>query len=210
MLFSGIEFVGKPPFKTIYVHPTILDSSGKKMSKSKGNIVNPMKLVNQYGIDAARFGLVWQAMSTQDIRWSEDPFRAGKKFLNKIWNSARLVLSRVGPEERKLRPPKKVTLAENAKILEDLGQMQKELKKHFEELEFGQALHVAYDFYWHTFCDVFLEAAKKDDSKETRDILFYVLASLLKELNPFIPFITEYIWGMLPIEGKRLLMVEEI
>ncbi len=210
MLFSGIEFMKKPPFAMIYTHPTILDTSGKKMSKSKGNIVDPMKLIKEYGIDATRFGIVWQAMSTQDIHWSEDSLRAGKKFLNKIWNSARLVLTRIGSGKRKLRPPKKITREENVTILRALEETRKEIKKHFEALEFGHALHTAYDFYWHTFCDVYLEAAKGDDCEETHQTLFYVLATLLKELNPFVPFVTEFIWSMLPIENRGLLIVEEL
>src|SRR3989344_1570090 len=89
MLFSGLEFMEDVPFKTIYTHSIILDKHGKKMSKSKGNIVDPMKLIKEYGIDATRFGIIWQAMSTQDVSWSDDALRAGKKFLNKLWNSGR-------------------------------------------------------------------------------------------------------------------------
>lgn len=209
MLFSGIEFLKKPPFKTIYTHPTILDKYGRKMSKSKGNVVDPVRIIREYGIDAARFGLIWQAMGTQDIHWSEDGFRAGKKFLNKIWNSGRFVLAKIGDGRRPLRRPRP-RKPENKKILEKFDEVKAQLEKMYPALEVGPALHLLYDFYWHSFCDIFLEEAKKDNSDETQNTLLFVLASSLKLLHPFIPFITEYLWGMLPSENKKLLIVESI
>ncbi|MBI4121485.1 MAG: valine--tRNA ligase [Candidatus Ryanbacteria bacterium] len=209
MLFSGLEFVGDIPFKTIYTHPTILDSKGRKMSKSKGNVVDPMKLVETYGIDAARFGLLWQAMSTQDIHWSEDPLRAGKKFLNKIWNSSRFILARAGADTREPKRPRS-TRPHVKKILSALDATSKSVGASIENFEFGVALHTLYDFYWHDFCDTFIEETKKDSSAETTNALLYVLAESLKLMHPFIPFVTEHIWALLPSGHKRLLIVEPL
>lgn len=209
MLFSGLEFMGDIPFKTIYTHSTILDEHGRKMSKSKGNVADPMKLIDEYGVDATRFGLVWQAMSTQDIHWSPDALRAGKKFLNKIWNSSRFILARIGQDERALKRPR-ATKSHNKKILASLEEISKKMQKSLDNFEFGAALHALYDFYWHDFCDIFIEEAKRDESAETKNALFYVLASSLKLMHPFIPFVTEHIWTLLPIAHKRLLIVEEI
>ena len=209
MLFSGLEFMGEAPFKTIYTHPTILDKSGRKMSKSKGNVVDPMKLIETYGIDAMRFGLVWQAMGTQDIHWSEDPLRAGKKFLNKLWNSSRFIITQIGTEPRDIKRPKPKGMA-SKKILAQYDQMEKAVADSIASYEFGQGLHTAYDFYWNDFCAVYLEEAKKKPSSETRKVLFFVLASSLRTLHPFIPFITEYIWGLLPLAEKRLLIAERL
>ena len=209
MLFSGLEFTGKVPFKTIYTHAVVLDKSGRKMSKSKGNVVDPMKLIDVYGIDTTRFGLIWQAMGTQDIHWSDDPLKAGKKFLNKIWNSSRFVLARVGLEERALKRPR-ATRPHVKKIFAALDKTSKEVCGLLESFEFGAALHTLYDFYWHDFCDIFIEEAKRDESAEVKNALFFVLASSLKLMHPFVPFVTEHIWTLMPIAHKRLLIVEEI
>lgn len=209
MLFSGLEFMGKPPFKTIYTHPTILDKAGRKMSKSIGNTIDPMKLIGEYGIDAVRFGLIWQVMSTQDIHWSEDALRAGKKFLNKIWNSGRFTLSQIGTQNRTLRKPR-ATQPHAQKILASLETTSKAVQANIEAFEFGAALHSLYDFYWHDFCDVFLEETKKNPTTETHQVLFYVFASSLKLLHPFVPFITEKLWELTPVQNKSLLIVEEI
>lgn len=209
MLFSGLEFMNEVPFKTIFVHSTILDAKGRKMSKSKGNVVDPMKLVDQYGIDAVRFGLVWQAMSTQDIHWAEDSLRAGKKFLNKVWNSGRFTLSKIGTEPRIPKRPR-ATLPHTRAILAAWEEASVKTRESINAFEFGTALHTLYDFYWHEFCDVFLEEVKKDSSHETQSALFFVFASSLKLMHPFIPFITEKLWELLPIENKKLLLVEKL
>ncbi|MEK7649767.1 MAG: valine--tRNA ligase [Patescibacteria group bacterium] len=209
MLFSGLEFMDEVPFKTIYTHPTILDKSGRKMSKSKGNVVDPMKLTDTYGIDATRFGLIWQAMGTQDIHWTEDPLRAGKKFLNKLWNSSRFIMVQIGTEPRDYRRPKPKDEA-SKKVLEACDKMEKAVADSIASFEFGQGLHAAYDFFWNDFCAVYIEEAKKNPTRETRDTLFYVLTTSLKNLHPFIPFITEYIWDLLPHAEKRLLIAERL
>ena len=181
------------------IHATIMAKSGQRMSKSLGTGVDPMDLIEKYGADATRFGLVWQAMGTQDIKWAEEHVVAGRKFLNKIWNAARFVLGQL----EKSRP--KVKNAEDKKILAELKKTKKEVSQKIEKYEFGPALHTLHDFFWHKFCDRYLEESKKNLNPE---ILLYVLMDSLKLLHPFMPFITERIWSELPLKNKKLLMIE--
>ena len=218
MVFSGLEFMKKAPFKVIYIHPTILDKYGRKMSKSLGNIVDPMELINKYGIDATRFGLVWQATGHQDIHFSEDAFVAGKKFCNKIWNAARFILMNKPPrinadlQRGFTRKNKNLTKADK-EILKKLDEITEETGKCLEKYEFGQALHKLYDFFWRDFCDKFIEASKKENTAESKQILFHVLANSLKLLHPFIPFITEEIYQIIQSssrqKSKKLLLIEK-
>jgi len=173
--------------------------SGQRMSKSLGTGVDPMDLIEKYGADATRFGLVWQAMGTQDIKWAEEHVVAGRKFLNKIWNASRFVLGQL----EKSRP--KVKNAEDKKILAELKKTKKEVSQKIEKYEFGPALRTLHDFFWHKFCDRYLEESKKNLNPE---ILLYVLTDSLKLLHPFMPFITERIWSELPLKDKKLLMTE--
>lgn len=207
MIFSGLEFTGQVPFKDIIVHETILTKDGKRMSKSLGTGINPLDYVEQYGADATRFGLVWQAMGTQDIRWDETAIVAGKKFLNKIWNATRLVLAR---EPDEIDPEAAFTPAaeHNQKIISSFWQTHNQFEQELKDYEFGPALHTIYDFFWHTFCDKFLETSKEHDDRETTHTLLVVLANSLKLLHPFEPFLTEALWQQLPIKNKTLLIVE--
>ncbi|KKU40881.1 MAG: Valine-tRNA ligase [Candidatus Azambacteria bacterium GW2011_GWD2_46_48] len=218
MVFSAMELTGKVPFKVIYTHATVLDSKGRKMSKSLGNTVDPLTLIDKYGADAVRFGLVWQVTGHQDVHWSEDPLIAGKKFCNKLWNASRFVLQQIGiPNSQfsisnKISNFKKLTKADKI-ILRELRKTIKEVDKNIEKFQFGQALQALYDFFWHEFCDVYLEASKAQltDPKrkeQTRRILLHVLANSLKLLHPFTPFITEEIYSHLPIKDKTMLIVE--
>ena len=199
MVFSSEELLGKSPFSDVVIHATIMAKSGQRMSKSLGTGVDPMDLIEKYGADATRFGLVWQAMGTQDIKWAEEHVVAGRKFLNKIWNASRFVLGQL----EKSRP--KVKNAEDKKILAELKKTKKEVSQKIEKYEFGPALRTLHDFFWHKFCDRYLEESKKNLNPE---ILLYVLMDSLKLLHPFMPFITERIWSELPLKNKKLLMIE--
>ncbi|MDO8600382.1 MAG: valine--tRNA ligase [bacterium] len=223
MVFSGLELMNEVPFSDVIVHATILTKDGKRMSKSLGTGIDPMTLIEKYGADATRFGLIWQAMGGQDVHWSEEHVVAGKKFCNKIWNAARFVLSQLpatsystGPSPRALGQLPASPIAntdEDKKILERLEHVKKEVSGLIDTYEFGQALHDLYDFFWHEFCDIYLETAKKQLQDEklkenTEEILSYVLYTSLKLLHPFMPFITEEIWSKLPIENKKHLIIE--
>lgn len=214
MIFSGLEFQKKEPFRDVFIHATILTKDGKRMSKSLGTGIDPMDLIERYGADATRFGLIWQAMGNQDIHWSEEHVVAGKKFTNKIWNASRFVLMQLPASGFRLGAKPKPITKNDRNILFAFERTKREADKKIEKYEFGQALHIIYDFFWHYFCDKYLEISKTQivnnkTQDSTKQILLYVLANSLKILHPFMPFITEDIWDKLPIKNKRLLMVEQ-
>lgn len=198
MIFSGIEFMGKTPFKTAYIHATILTKDGIRMSKSLGTGVDPLILIEKYGADAIRFGIIYQNLGNQDIRFSEDTMITGKKFANKIWNATRFVLQNV---DLKIQNTK-LTEADK-KILNGLKKTTAEVSSLIEKYEFGHALHKLYDFFWHEYADIYIEVSKK---QMNREILLKVHTDLLKLLHPFLPFITEEIWSS--FNKKNLLLIE--
>ncbi len=219
MIFSGSEFMKKVPFKDVYINATVLTKEGKRMSKSLGTGVDPISLIEKYGADATRFGIVYQIMGGQDIKFVEDNILMGKKFCNKIWNASRFVLLQIENQNtRSLCSSFKLTAA-NKKILKTLNRTIKSVNKDLESFQFGKAAHTLYSFFWHDFCDIYIERAKseiqnphlapKQVKSETKKILLYVLLTSLKLLHPFVPFITEEIYQKLPIKDKKkCLMVE--
>jgi valyl-tRNA synthetase len=204
MIFSGLEFKKKVPFTDVFINGTILAKDGRRMSKSLGTGVDPLNYITQHGADATRFALIWQA-NGQDIKWDEAAVMAGRKFCNKIWNAARFVLEKNGDASIPSRIPTGKTIADK-KILKKLAAVKKQTGKNIETFEFSKALHDLYDFFWHEFCDVYIEEAKKQEG--IGDILTYVLSESLKMLHPFMPFITETIYENMT-EDKGLLMVEK-
>jgi len=211
MIFSGMEFMDKIPFSDVIIHATVLNKEGKRMSKSLGTGINPMELIEKYGADATRFGLSFQNMGGQDMKFSEDNILMGKKFCNKIWNASRFSMSKLG--DGKFPPTLKISKSAltdaDKKILASLALTIKSATKDLEAFEFGKVAHDLYDFFWHDFCDIYIEESKNQDDDKTKNILFFVLLSSLKLLHPFIPFVTEEIYQQLPLEGKKAsLMVE--
>lgn len=202
MVFSGMKFTGKAPFKEIFIHPTVLTKEGKRMSKSLGTGVNPTELTCKYGTDALRFGLAYQTTGIQDMRFNEDVIMMGKKFANKIWNISRYVLLKTGKgyEFKNIKTKQEITEKLDATI--------KSITENIEKFKFGEASHLLYDFVWHDFADKYIEESKDKEAQDTKDTLMYVLMSCLKLLHPFMPFVTEEIYSQLPIESKSLLMVE--
>jgi len=213
MIFSGMEFMKKVPFKNVYIHATVLTREGKRMSKSLGTGVDPINLIEKYGADATRFGIAWQIMGGQDIRFMEDNIVMGRKFCNKIWNATRFILLQIKANKElfsvKLGKGKNLTTADK-RILKLLDKTIKSVNKDLESFQFGKAAHILYDFFWHDFCDVYIEKSKKQTDLKTKKILLYLLLNFLKLLHPFMPFITEEIYQKLPIKNKkRSLMIEE-
>ena len=234
MVFSGMEFMKKIPFKDVFLHATVLTREGKRMSKSLGTGINPINLIEKYGADATRFGIAWQIMGGQDIRFVEDNIVMGRKFCNKIWNAARFLLMQKPPlinadSVRRFSLIKKNLTPADKKILRALEKTIKSVNGDLENFRFGRAAHTLYDFFWHDFCDVYIEKSKtelsfmkakvkmrtkfsspKQKDLKTKKILLYVLLNSLKLLHPFIPFITEEIYQKLPIKNKqRCLMITE-
>ena len=212
MIFSGLEFMNRVPFRNVFIHGTILTKEGRRMSKSLGTGIDPLIYIDQYGADATRFGIVWQATG-QDIKWDESALSAGKKFANKIWNASRFVLGQIQDmtfqKEMNTRPQ----TSADKKIIKQLEKTKKDIEKDIESFKFSKALRGFYDFFWHDFCDVYLEISKEqmkseENEKETKNILFFVLLESLKILHPFMPFITEAIYQKLREKEKEYLMIE--
>ncbi len=209
MIFSGLEFTKKIPFEDIYVHATVLTKGGQRMSKSLGTGIDPLKLIEEYGADATRFGIAYQIMGNQDIKFSVDNIVMGKKFCNKIWNAARFILLNTEKEVDISRIKKDKLTSEDKKILSSLDKTIDSADRHLEKFRFGKAAHLLYDFFWHSFCDRYIEKTKDLKGEETEKVLLYTLTSSLKLLHPFVPFITEEIYQKLPIKNKLdCLMVE--
>ena len=214
MVFSGLEFMKEKPFSDVIIHATILTKDGKRMSKSLGTGVDPMTLIEKYGADATRFGLIWQAMGGQDIHWSEEHVMAGKKFANKLWNASRFVLQDSNVLETGYKKKPEAKTEEDKKILASFKIVKTGVSKDIDAYEFGQALHSLYEFFWHEFCDIYVEKSKdqkKDASlrESTNRILFYVLCESIKLFHPFLPFVTEEIWSRLPLKDKKMLFIED-
>ena len=209
MVFSSIEFMdGRVPFANVIIHPTVLAKSGQRMSKSLGTGIDPLDLIEKYGADATRFGLIYQMMGNQDMKFDESHLLAGKKFANKLWNATRFViLQSNNPEDYPQEIQSSYLINEHdKKIIESLESVKINIGKHIDCFEFGQALHLLYDFFWHEFCDIYIEESKKQLNSP---VAGHVLVTSLKLLHPFMPFITEEIWGELPIKSKQLLIVEK-
>ncbi len=219
MIFSGEEFMKKIPFSDVIIHATILTQEGKRMSKSLGTGIDPIKLIEKYGADATRFGIAYQIMGGQDIRFVEDNITMGEKFCNKIWNATRFLLENIEKSNSKFKNLNQVSgfkiLTEaDRKVIKKLNKTINQVDKDLERFEFGQAAHKLYDFFWHDFCDNYIEQSKpqlknEEQRKNTEKILLYVSVISLKLLHPFCPFITEELYQKLPIEEKKLLLVEK-
>ena len=218
MIFSGLEFTNKIPFSDIIIHGTILTKEGKRMSKSLGTGIDPLELIEKYGADALRFGLIWQSLGNQDIHWSEEHVLAGKKFCNKIWNASRFVLQNVNLKLKiknsKLQLKNKNLTNADKKILNGLKKATKEVSGLIDKYEFGHALHKLYDFFWHEYADIYIETAKHQLRRseevgaptEASELAKSTQNVLLKVHHPFLPFITEEIWSA--FNKKKLLLIE--
>jgi valyl-tRNA synthetase len=212
MIFSGMEFMKKIPFKNVYIHATVLTRDGQRMSKSLGTGIDPVKLIDEFGADATRFGIAYQVMGNQDMRFVTDNILMGKKFCNKIWNAARFILLNISASEIKVpkKAPSSGLTAADKKILSQLKKTIKSVDKDIDSFEFGRAAHNLYDFFWHDLCDIYIEKSKEQKGSTTNNILAYVLINSLKLFHPFMPFITEEIYQQLPIKNKKqCIMIED-
>jgi len=204
MIFSGLEHMGKVPYRDVLITGLVRDKNGKKMSKSLGNGIDPMELIEKYGADTLRFSLINGTSAGKDIRFSEDKVDVCKNFLNKIWNASRFVLMNL--EGRKVLDISEVKLNLADKwILKKLNNIIKEVTLKIEKYELGLACSKLYDFVWSDFCDWYIEMTKpvlygsnQSAIISTLSVLTYVLKNILKLLHPFVPFITEEIYQALP------------
>ena len=212
MIFSGIENMGETPFDTVLIHGLVRDEQGRKMSKSLGNGVDPLEVVEQYGADALRFSLVMGVSPGNDTRYSRDKVEAARNFANKVWNASRFVLMNVN--ERKAFSAAQLETADKW-ILTRLQEAISDISAHMEDGDFGLAATKIYDFAWSEFCDWYIELSKSrllgedGESKETaKAVLLYVLENLLKLLHPFMPFLTEQVYKYLP-DSEGFLMLQK-
>ncbi len=210
MIFSGMEQMKEEPFKTVFIHGLVRDSQGRKMSKSLGNGIDPLEMVDQYGADALRFNLITGNSPGNDMRFYVEKCEAMRNFCNKLWNASRFVMMNLSIEDNKL--PEKLEI-EDRWILSKLNDLIKEVCENMDSFELGVAAGKIYDFIWDSYCDWYIELTKPRLNGEDEEakisaqrVLLYVLTEILKLIHPFIPFITEEIWQSLPHEGTALML----
>ena len=207
MITMGLEFTGKAPFSTVYIHGLIRDEKGQKMSKSKGNTIDPVEIIDKYGCDALRFTMT--SLCTyggQDIKISDERFEYGRNFANKIWNASRFVLMNLVGVDNNDIDFSKLTIADKW-ILDKLNSVAKEVNEDIENYRIGETAHVLYDFFWNSYCDWYVEIAKiqlQDENLKlnTQRVLRYVLDMSLRLLHPIMPHITERVWQLIPKESE--------
>ena len=215
MIFSGLAYTGKAPFDTVCIHGIVRDALGRKMSKSLGNGIDPLVVIEEYGADALRFMLVDGSTPGNDMRYSEEKVKAARNFANKLWNASRYVLMSL-PEGAKTELPALENLEIADKwVLGKLNNLIVEVTENLEKYEMGMAVHKLYDYIWDTYCDWYIELTKarlygEDESRKQTaiQVLVYVLDQILRLLHPFMPFITEEIWQSLPHEGDSLMIAQ--
>ncbi|MEE1014195.1 MAG: class I tRNA ligase family protein, partial [Clostridia bacterium] len=211
MMFSGLEHVGEVPFKHVYIHGLVRDSQGRKMSKSLGNGIDPLEIIDQYGADALRFTLATGNSPGNDMRFYIERVEASRNFANKIWNASRFVMMNLTIDKCELPAMDKLK-PEDKWILHAYNEVVKEVCENLDKYELGIAVSKLYDFIWDSFCDWYIELVKprffeEGESNETaQQVLTYVLSNTLKLLHPFMPFITEEIWQALPHEGESIMI----
>jgi valyl-tRNA synthetase len=210
MMFSGIEQTGQVPFDTVLIHGLVRDELGRKMSKSLGNGIDPLEVIDKYGADALRFTLANGNSPGNDMRYSDKKVEASRNFANKLWNAARFILMNLdGSEEAGL--PDELAL-EDKWVLSLYNDLVKEVTDNLERFELGIAVQKLYDFIWDVFCDWYIELAKirlqkgGEPAQCTKRVLIYVMSNVLKLLHPFMPFVTEEIWQSLPHEGASIMV----
>ena len=212
MIFSGMEHMGEPPFKTVFIHGLIRDAQGRKMSKSLGNGIDPLEVIAQYGADALRFTLVTGNSPGNDLRFSQEKVEASRNFANKIWNASRFILMNIDGQDVPNQLPEKLAL-EDKWIVNQFNQVVKEVTDNLEHFEIGIAVQKLYDFLWDELCDWYIEIAKirlqssdEEAAQTARQVLVWVMTGTLQLLHPFMPYITEEIWQALPHEGESIMV----
>ncbi len=204
MTFQGLHFTGKRPFKDCLIHGLIRDKEGRKMSKSLGNGVDPMDVIDTYGADALRFFLTTSAAAGTDLRYDEEKVKSTWNFINKLWNASRFVLMNIeGLTELEFSDLKE----EDKWILTKLNNTIKSVTKNMEHYEFNNVGSQIYSFVWNDFCDNYIEFAKFSlESKTTKSVLYKVLSSILKMLHPFMPYVTDELYNSLPIHEEDIIL----
>ena len=212
MIFSSVENMHERPFDTVFIHGIVRDAQGRKMSKSLGNGIDPLIVIDEYGADALRFTLATGNSPGNDMRFSDEKVGASRNFANKLWNAARFILMNLGEDEKAPHIPEDLAL-EDKWILSLFNKLTKEVTDNLDKFELGIAVQKLYDFIWDVFCDWYIEISKirlnsgdEKAAQTARDMLVYIMSNTLKLLHPFMPFITEEIWQTLPHEGESIMI----
>ncbi len=212
MMMMGLHFMGDVPFRDVYIHALVRDMEGQKMSKTKGNVIDPLEMIERYGTDALRFTLAVLAAQGRDIKLSEQRIESSRNFCNKLWNAARFSLMNLDGYTGEGDLPSDTLTLPDRWILTRLREVIEEVTKALEDYRFNEAAQALYHFVWHRFCDWYLELIKpylyqREDEglrSRTQGTLVFVFDKLLKMLHPFMPFITEEIWQRLPHRGESI------
>ena len=214
MIFSGLEHMGKEPFNTVFIHGLVRDAQGRKMSKSLGNGIDPLEIIEKYGADALRYALATGNSPGNDMRFSDEKIEAARNFANKLWNASRFVRMNLTIDEVKLPQADKLA-SEDKWILDEYNKLCATVTSSLDKYEVGVALASIYDFTWDVFCDWYIELTKaRLNEKDTegnvtaQNVLAYVLTGTLKLLPPFMPFITEEIYQSLPHTDDSIVIAE--
>ena len=214
MIFSALEYTGRVPFDTVLIHGLVRDAQGRKMSKSLGNGIDPLEIIDQYGADALRFSLATGNSPGNDMRFMPEKIEASRNFANKLWNANRFILMNLDEDEPAPHIPENLA-TEDKWILSQFNSLVKAVTNSLENYELGIAVQNLYDFIWDVFCDWYIEIAKirlngdnEEGKKTAKAVLVYVMSNTLKLLHPFMPFITEEIWLALPHDGESIMISE--
>jgi valyl-tRNA synthetase len=206
MIMAGLYCTGKLPFRDIMLHGTVRDDSGRKMSKSLGNSIDPLEIISNYGADALRFSMIMITAQGADVYMQTDTFDIGRNFANKLWNASRFLIGNIDKSVSfKTLPESGTFKTEDRWILSRLNRAVQAVRSAIDSFKLNEACHIIYDFTWHDFCDWYVEAKKSDlyqsddpaRKENALNLCSYLLANILKLLHPFMPFITEEIWGHL-------------
>ena len=205
MTFQGLKFTGQRPFKDCLIHGLIRDKQGRKMSKSLGNGVDPMDVIENYGCDALRYFLATSTAPGMDLRYDEEKVTSTWNFINKLWNASRFVLMNIETYEYKEYDFNNLNISDKW-ILTKLNNVIKNVRKHMEVYEFNVVGSELYSFIWNDFCDWYIELSKINMNDTTKSVLIKVLSSILKMLHPFMPFVTEEIYLQLPGHDETIML----
>ena len=209
MIFSGVEHMGETPFETVYIHGLVRDAQGRKMSKSLGNGIDPLEVIDQYGADALRFTLATGNSPGNDMRFSDERVQASRNFCNKIWNASRFIqMNLTIDKDKAVELPAELAL-EDKWIISKFNTLVADVTRNIDQYELGLAAAKLNDFIWENFCDWYIEIAKtrlQTGDENVQKVLCYVLSGAMQLLHPFMPFITETIWQALPHEGPSVMV----
>ena len=211
MIFSALEYTGQVPFDTVLIHGLVRDAQGRKMSKSLGNGIDPLEIIDQFGADALRLTLATGNSPGNDMRFSDEKVSASRNFANKLWNASRFILMNIGDDEIPCELPEELAL-EDKWVISLVNRLAREVTDNLEKFELGVAIAKLYDFIWDVFCDWYIEIAKirlqkgGEEAQSAKQVLVFVMDKILKLLHPFMPFITEEIWQTIPHEGESIMI----